>query len=263
MVRLDGKVAIVTGAAQGMGEATARLFAAEGARVVLCDILEDKGKAVAADLGEDNALFHALDVRSEEGWAAVVAATVAKFGKLDILVNNAAIVHFSPIEAIAAADVERVLGINVLGVILGAKHAAPEMTKSGRGVIINISSVDGLRGCNGLTAYTASKWAVRGLSKSLAYELGPRGVRVCTVHPGGVNTQMGNPAGLSGEALNVGYERVPLQRIGEPEEIARASLFVASDDASYITGAEIAVDGGWSAGYYQPMLPGAPEALGA
>ncbi|RJF93142.1 SDR family NAD(P)-dependent oxidoreductase [Sphingomonas cavernae] len=261
MARLDGKVAIVTGAAQGMGEATARLFAAEGAKVVVCDILEDKGKAVAADLGADNALFHSLDVRSEEGWAAVVAAAVAKFGKIDILVNNAAVVHFSPIEAIEAADVERVLGINVLGVILGAKHAAPEMTKSGRGVIINISSVDGLRGCNGLTAYTASKWAVRGLSKSLAYELGPRGVRVCTVHPGGVNTQMGNPAGLSGDALNVGYERVPLQRIGEPEEIARASLFVASDDASYITGAEIAVDGGWSAGYYQPMLPGAPEVL--
>ncbi len=261
MARLDGKVAIVTGAAQGMGAATARLFAVEGAKVVLADIVEDKGKATAAEIG-DAALFVKHDVRSEQDWAALVAAAVAHFGKLDILVNNAAIVHYSPIEAMSAEDIERVLSINVLGVILGAKHAAPEMTKAGRGVIVNISSVDGLRGCNGLTAYTASKWAVRGLSKSLAYELGPRGVRVCSVHPGGVNTQMGNPAGLSGDALNTGYERVPLQRIGEPEEIARASLFIASDEASYITGAELAVDGGWSAGYYQSMLPGAPTSLG-
>ena len=260
MARLAGKVAIITGAAQGMGAATARLFAAEGAKVVLCDVIEDKGQETASEIGE-NAVFQKLDVRSEADWERVVADTVQRFGKLDILINNAAVVHFSPIEAMPAEDIERVLAINVMGTMLGAKYAARAMTEAGRGVIINISSVDGLRGCNGLSAYTASKWAVRGLSKSLAYELGPRGIRVCTVHPGGVNTQMGNPTGLTGDAVNIGYERVPLQRIGEPEEIARASLFIASDDASYISGAELAVDGGWSAGYYQPFLPGAPASL--
>lgn len=258
MARLDGKVAIVTGAAQGMGAATARLFAAEGAKVVLCDILEEAGQSTAADIGGD-AVFMKLDVRDDAQWEKVVADTVARFGKLDILINNAAVVHFSAIEDMPAADVERVLAINVIGTMLGAKHAAREMTKARKGVIVNISSVDGLRGCNGLSAYTASKWAVRGLSKSLAFELGPRGIRVCTVHPGGVNTMMGNPAGLSGDMLNKDYGAVPLQRIGEPEEIARASLFIASDEASYISGAELAVDGGWSAGYYQSLLPGAPK----
>lgn len=260
MNRLADKVAIITGAAQGMGAATARLFAAEGAKVVLCDVIEDKGQALAAEIG-DAAIFQKLDVRSDGEWEAAVAAAIQHFGKLDILVNNAAVVHFSPIEAMPAEDIERVLAINVMGTMLGAKYASRAMMKVGRGVIVNISSVDGLRGCNGLSAYTASKWAVRGLSKSLALELGPRGIRVCTVHPGGVNTQMGNPGSLTGDALNVGYERVPLQRIGEPEEIARATLFIASDEASYISGAELAVDGGWSAGYYQTMLPGAPASL--
>lgn len=260
--RLEGKVAIVTGAAQGMGEATARLFVAEGARVVLADVLEDKGRAVAKDLG-DAASFVALDVRDEAGWQAVVNEAVSRFGKLDILVNNAAVVHMSAIADISADDIDRVLGINVKGVILGAKYAAPIMQKNGKGVIVNISSLDGLRGCNGLTAYTASKWAVRGLTKSLAFELGPVGIRVNSVHPGGVNTPMGNPMGATGDELQKDYRRVPLQRIGEPEEIARATLFVASDEASYISAAEIAVDGGWSQGYYQPVLPGAPSGLGA
>jgi 3alpha(or 20beta)-hydroxysteroid dehydrogenase len=260
--RLDGKVAIVTGGAQGMGAATARLFAAEGARVVVGDVVEDKGEALAGELG-DRAIFRKLDVRSEEDWAAATAAATEAFGKVDILVNNAAVVHFTAIETLDRAEAERVLAINVLGTMLGAKHVAPLMEKAGRGVIVNISSIDGLRGCNGLVVYTASKWAVRGLTKSLAMELGPRGIRVCSVHPGGVNTQMGNPSGLTGDALNKDYGRVPLQRIGEPEEIARASLFIASDEASYISGAELAVDGGWSAGYYQPMLPGAPAGLGA
>lgn len=261
MARLEGKVAIVTGGAQGMGAATARLFVAEGARVVIGDVLEDKGRALAAELGE-KALFAKLDVRSEEDWAKAVAAATGTFGKVDILINNAAVVHFTAIEALNRDEAERVLAINVLGAMLGAKHVAPVMEKAGRGVIVNISSVDGLRGCNGLVVYTASKWAVRGLTKSLAMELGPRGIRVCSVHPGGVNTQMGNPGGLTGDALNKDYKRVPLQRIGEPEEVARASLFIASDDASYISGAELAVDGGWTAGYYQPLLPGAPDGLG-
>lgn len=260
MRRLAGKVAIISGAAQGMGAATARLFAAEGAKVVLGDIVEDEGKAVAAEIG-DAALFCRLDVRNEEDWATAVKAAVDRFGKLDILVNNAAITHFGAAEELRKEDAERVLGINVIGTMMGVKHAVPAIEANGGGVIVNISSVDGLRGCNGLIAYTASKWAVRGMTKALAYEFGPRGIRVVSIHPGGVNTQMGNPAGESGEALDRHYRRVPLQRIGQPEEIARTTLFVCSDEASYISGAEIAVDGGWTAGHYEPALPGAPAHL--
>lgn len=260
MGRLSGKVAIVTGAAQGMGAATARLFAEEGAKVALGDVLAERGEATAKDIGEA-AFFGQLDVRSDASWREFVAATTQRFGTVDILINNAAVVHYTAIESLSQADAERVLAINVIGGMLGAKNVAPVMKKAGRGVIVNISSVDGLRGCNGLTVYTASKWAVRGMSKSLAYELGPSGIRVCSVHPGAVNTEMGNPAGHEGDDLMQPYRRVPLQRIADPMEIARASLFIASDEASYITGAELAVDGGWSAGYYQPLLPGAPAGL--
>lgn len=263
MARLAGKVAIISGAAQGMGAATARLFAAEGAKVVLGDILEDKGRAVVAEIGEA-AHFQRLDVQNEEDWAAIVRSAGERFGKLDILVNNAAITHFGPAEELRKEDAERVLGINVIGTMMGCKHAVPALKANGRGVIVNISSVDGLRGCNGLIAYTASKWAVRGMTKSLAFEYGPFGIRVVSVHPGGVNTQMGNPMGESVEEVNRRhFRRVPLQRIGEPEEIARTTLFVCSDEASYISGAEIAVDGGWTAGHYEPALPGAPAHLSA
>ncbi|MHB9879358.1 SDR family NAD(P)-dependent oxidoreductase [Pacificimonas sp. ICDLI1SI03] len=260
MGRLEGKVAIISGGAQGMGAATARLFAQEGARVVIGDVVEEKGRAVAEEIG-DAALFQKLDVREESDWQRVVKAATDKFGKLDILVNNAAVTHFGASEELKKEDAERVLGINVIGTMMGVKHAVPSLKANGGGVIVNISSVDGLRGCNGLIAYTASKWAVRGMTKSLAYEYGPSGIRVVSVHPGGVNTQMGNPANETGEDLNRHYRRVPLQRIGEPEEIARTTLFVCSDEASYISGAEIAVDGGWTAGHYEPALPGAPAHL--
>ncbi|MGO4201729.1 glucose 1-dehydrogenase [Rhodococcus sp. TAF43] len=260
MARLDGKIAIITGAAQGMGAATARLFVAEGARVALGDVLEDKGRALAEELG-DATFFAPLDVSSEASWTAFADQTVERFGGLDILVNNAGVMHWSPIEDIDVAKTERLLDINVLGNLLGAKTVVPTMKRAGRGVIVNISSVDGLRGVNGLAAYTASKWAVRGLTKALAYELGPAGIRVCSVHPGGVDTTLGNPGGLRGDDLQSKYTGVPLQRIGESEDIARATLFVASDEASYISGAELAVDGGWSAGTYYPGLPGTPAAL--
>jgi 3alpha(or 20beta)-hydroxysteroid dehydrogenase len=261
MARLAGKVAIISGAAQGMGAATARLFVAEGAKVVLGDVLIDKGEAVAADIGAD-ALFVKLDVRDESDWANIVQQATQRFGKLDILVNNAAITHFGAAEDLRKEDAERVLGINVIGTMMGVKHAVPALKANGRGVIVNISSVDGLRGCNGLVAYTASKWAVRGMTKSYAFEYGPFGIRVVSVHPGGVNTQMGNPAGETAEQVNSRhFRRVPLQRIGEPEEIANTTLFVCSDEASYITGAEIAVDGGWTAGHYETALPGAPAHL--
>ena len=260
MARLAGKVAIISGAAQGMGAATARLFAAEGAKVVLGDVLVDKGEAVAAEIGA-SALFVKLDVRDEGDWANIVRRATERFGKLDILVNNAAVTHFGAAEDLRKEDAERVLGINVIGTMMGVKHAVPALKANGRGVIVNISSVDGLRGCNGLVAYTASKWAVRGMSKSFAFEYGPFGIRVVSIHPGGVNTEMGNPNGETVEQVNRHFRRVPLQRIGEPEEIARTTLFVCSDDASYISGAEIAVDGGWTAGHYEPVLPGAPAHL--
>ncbi len=262
MARLAGKVAIISGGAQGMGAATARLFAREGAKVVIGDVVADKGRATADEIGEA-AVFEQLDVREEADWKRAVETATSRFGKLDILVNNAAITHFGAVEDLKKEDAERVLGINVIGALMGAKHAIPALEASGRGVIVNISSVDGLRGCNGLIAYTASKWAVRGLSKALAIELGHRGIRVVSIHPGGVNTAMGNPRGDEGETMNKPFRRVPLQRIGQPDEIAHTTLFVCSDEASYISGAEIAVDGGWTAGHYEPALPGAPAHLSA
>ena len=215
---------------------------------------------MAADIGEA-ALFVTLDVRDEADWARGVAAATDQFGKLDILINNAAVIHASSAEVLRKEDAERVLGINVIGAMLGIKHVVPAIKANGGGVIVNISSIDGLRGCNGLTVYTASKWALRGMTKSLAYELGPHGIRVVSVHPGAVNTVMANPQGMTSEALSHQYRRVPLQRIGEPDEVARTTLFLCSDDASYISGAEIAVDGGWTAGNYEPVLPGYPDSL--
>ena len=257
MARLQGKVAVITGGARGMGAETAKLFAAEGASVVITDILTQEGEALAAQIG-DKALFVRHDVRNEDEWQAVAAQAQARFGRIDVLVNNAAIVHFSAIETLVKEDIERVLGINVVGTLLGIKTIGPVLKQQGKGAIINISSIDGLRGCNGLSAYTASKWAVRGLTKSAALEYGPHGVRVNSIHPGGVDTVMGNPLGRSVEEMSSDYTGVPLQRIGKPEEIAKASLFLASDEASYVAGAELSVDGGWCAGYYQPALPGAP-----
>jgi 3alpha(or 20beta)-hydroxysteroid dehydrogenase len=258
MGRLAGKVAIITGAAQGMGEVTARLFASEGAKVALGDVKD--GAAIAKDIG-DAAMFAKLDVSDEDNWKTFVGSVVDKWGKIDILINNAGLVHFTPIEAFEVADFQRVVGVNTMGPLLGAKTVVPHMKAAGGGSIVNISSVDGLRGCNGLTVYTASKWALRGVSKSLAFELGTAGIRVNSIHPGGVDTPMGNSAGRPKEEVNMIFRRVPLQRIGDPEEIAKASLFLASDEASYISGAELAVDGGWTAGTFIPMLPGSPEGL--
>lgn len=260
MGRLSGKVCIITGAAQGMGEATARLFASEGAKLALGDVNVEKLEAVAKGLGGET--FHdTLDVSDDENWKHFVGAVQEKFGTIDVLVNNAGLVHFTPIELLDPKDFYRITGVNTLGPILGTKHVTPIMKKAGKGSIINISSVDGLRGCNGLTNYTASKWALRGVTKCHAYELGTSGIRVNSVHPGGVNTPMGNAAGRPEEEVNKVFQRLPLGRIGKPEEIAQASLFLASDEASYITGAEIAVDGGWTAGTFLTMLPGSPEGL--
>jgi 3alpha(or 20beta)-hydroxysteroid dehydrogenase len=257
MGKLQDKVAIVTGAASGMGAATAELFAAEGAKVVLCDINREQGEAVAAKIGGD-AIFRYLDIRDDSSWAALVGELRERFGRIDILLNNAAMVGMWPIEEMDVEKARAVVDTNVFGALLGAKNVAKAMREAGRGVIINVSSLTGVIGMNGLSAYSASKWAVRGITRSLALEFGPAGIRVCTIVPGGINTPMNNPGTATIEQLNKGYKHVPLQRIGEPIEVARASLFLASDDASYITGTELIVDGGDAAGYYQPGLPGAP-----
>lgn len=259
MGKLNDKVAVITGAASGVGAATAELFAAEGARVVLCDINREQGEKRAARIGA-NATFHYLDIRDDANWATMIADVCERFGRVDTLLNNAAIVRMWPIETMDVAQARELIDTNVFGTLLGAKNVAAAMRRAGRGTIINISSLTGVIGMNGLSAYSASKWAVRGISRSLALELGPDGIRVCTIVPGGMNTPMNDPSGTRTVAeLNRGYAHVPLQRIGEPIEVARAAVFLASDDASYITGCELAVDGGDSAGYYQPGLPGSPK----
>ena len=190
--------------------------------------------------------------------AAGVEATLERFGRLDILVNNAGVVHPAGILELKKADFERVLRINLIGAWLGIQTLAPGMIDKGKGSIVNIISSSGLWGMNGLAAYGSSKWALRGLSKTAAMELGYRGVRVNAVFPGGINTAMGNVTNEDPAELNKYYVGQTIQRIGEPEEVARTSLFLASDDASYVCGAEIAVDGGQTLGVFTPFLPGAP-----
>ncbi|MFT4054149.1 MAG: glucose 1-dehydrogenase [Novosphingobium sp.] len=257
--RLQDRIAVVTGGARGQGEATARLFAAEGAKVVIADMLADEGAAVASSIGAD-ARFIALDVSDEEQWAGLDRTIRDDWGAgADILVNNAGIVHPAGMLDLTKPDFERVLQINLIGAWLGMKTLAPGMIEKGRGAIVNIASSSGLWGMNGLTAYSASKWALRGISKTAAMEFGHRGVRVNAIFPGGINTVMGNVTNEDVSELKKYYVGQPIQRIGEPEEVARTSLFLASDEASYLCGAEIAVDGGMTLGVYTPFLPGAPE----
>lgn len=257
MNRLHDKVAIITGAARGMGAATARMFVREGATVIVADVHESDGQSLAAQLG-DAATFHRLNVSVESEWQDLVAAVIARHGHIDALVNNAGVLHFSLLDHLTEHDLDRVLGVNLKGPLFGIKHVGRVMKAARKGAIVNISSVDGTRGANALSAYSASKWAVRGITRTAALEYGPHGVRINSVHPGGIDTAMGNPMKLSGDERNADYRLVPLQRIGEPEEVAAASLFLCSDEASYISGAELLVDGGWAAGHYHPMLPGAP-----
>jgi 3alpha(or 20beta)-hydroxysteroid dehydrogenase len=247
MSRLKDKVAIITGAARGQGEATARLFASEGCSVVMTDVLSTEGETVAADIGGDTIFMH-HDISDEDAWARVVGEAIARFGKIDILVNNAAIPLFNPIENTTGADVLRLFTVNGLGPFLGIKAVLPHMKEARSGSIVNISSVNGLRGTTGMSAYDMTKWAVRGLTKTIALEAAAYNVRVNSVHPGAIDTPMLNPTGdpETGKlACDLG---IPFRRVGKPGEIAAASLFLASDDASYVSGAELAVDGAWNAG---------------
>ena len=257
MAQLTDKVAIITGGARGMGAATSRVFAAAGAKVVIADLLDAEGEALAKELG-GGAVFRHHDVSDEASWKALVATTLADWGRIDVLVNNAGILLFKTLLDTGKAEFDKVLGVNLVGSFLGIQAVAPHMIERGKGAIVNVSSVDGMKGANGLGAYSSSKWGLRGLTRVAALELGHRGVRVNSVHPGGVDTVMSNPGQAAREDINRNYAGVPLQRVGEPEEVARASLFLASDEASYLCGAEIAVDGGMLAGHYYPGLPGAP-----
>jgi len=252
MGRLSGKVAIITGAARGQGEAEARLFVEQGAQVVLGDVLDDEGHEVAKQLGDAARYVH-LDVSSESDWEHAVAIA-AERGPLNVLLNNAAISHFSALGETRLDDYMRVVGVNQVGTFLGMRAAVEPMKKAGGGSIVNVSSIDGLQAKNGIVAYAATKWAIRGMTRVAALELGRHGIRVNSLHPGGIDTVMGNPTGTPD--IDQFYRRIPIARAGRAIEIARMALFLASDESSYSTGSEFVADGGWHAGEIVKMLPG-------
>jgi 3alpha(or 20beta)-hydroxysteroid dehydrogenase len=245
MGRLDGKVALITGGARGQGADEGALFASEGATVVLADVLDEVGEAAAGTIA--GAEYQHLDVRSESEWEAVVTDVVARHGGLDVLVNNAAIDMTKRLDATTLEEWERLVAINQTGVFLGMRTAAAAMTKAGRGgSIVNISSVAGLEAVKGHGAYSATKWAVRGLTKNGALEWGRYGIRVNSVHPGLIETPMTqNERMIADPATRAKMMRaISLGRVGQPRDIATMVLFLASDEASYCTGQEFTVDGG-------------------
>ncbi|MGH3523573.1 MAG: glucose 1-dehydrogenase [Mycobacterium sp.] len=247
LVDLSDKVAIITGAARGQGAAEARLFASLGARVVLTDVLADEGQRVAASIGAP-ARFVRHDVGSESGWAATVDTAITEFGSVDVLVNNAAICHVHPLVDQRVDGFERMLRVNLIGAFLGIQAVVEPMKDAGGGSIINVSSQAGLQGLSGYSAYGASKWGLRGMSRVAAIELGAFGIRVNSVYPGMIDTPM--IAHLAVKRGPGGHPGAPLNRVGTPDEVADVVAFLASDASSYISGAELAVDGGASAGRF-------------
>lgn len=245
MSRLAGKVAVVTGGAQGQGAEIARAFVTEGARVVIADVADEPGQALAAELG-DAAHFAHHDVSSEESWTGVVADANDRFGPVDVLANNAGILRFGEIAGGDIADVELMWRINQMGVFLGMRAVVPTMQANGGGSIINASSVEGLAGMAGCTGYAATKWAIRGMTKCAAMELGGKGIRVNSVHPGMIDTPMTRVHG-GDAAMEFGASKVPMRRVGHPSDIAPVYVFLASDESGYMNGAELAVDGGVTA----------------
>ncbi len=249
-MRLDGKVALITGAASGMGASMARIFAREGCKVVVADQLDDEGRKIVGEITQANgaAAFHHLDVTDEANWKAVVEATVAAFGRLDILVNNAGISGSAVEDLFDTPAWDKIMDVNARGAFFGMKYAIPEMRKVGGGSIVNISSISGVTGQRGIhAAYNASKGAVRTMTKVGAVQQGRHNIRVNSVHPG-----LMPPMRTSGRTADPAtrakmLEQVPLGRDGRVEEVANAVLFLASDEASYITGAELYVDGGYLA----------------
>lgn len=249
-MRLEGKVAFISGGALGMGAAEARLFAAEGSKVAVGDVLEDDGHKVVAEINESGgeALFVRLDVTDEAQWRDAIAATVRQFGKLDILVNNAGVGAHGLVEQTSVEEWDRVMDINAKGVFLGSREAIPEMRKTGGGSIINISSQLGLVGVdNSSPQYQASKSAVRLLTKATAIQYAREGIRANSVHPGPIITPMTEATRADADRYQLTLSRIPLGRYGKPEEVAYAVLFLASDESAFMTGSELVIDGGWTA----------------
>jgi 3alpha(or 20beta)-hydroxysteroid dehydrogenase len=255
--RLDGKVALVTGAARGQGAAEARLFVAEGARVLLGDVLDDEGAAVATELG-DAAVYRHLDVTSDDDWLAAVDDVRARWGALHVLVANAAVfTRAVRIADLTVDEYERVIGINQVGCFRAVHHCAPLIVESGGGAITIVSSVNGLQGSAGSAAYTSSKFAVRGLAKVAALELGRDHVRVNSVHHGAIDTFMISPDAFGGRDPRPRLaDSVPAGRVGTPEDVAELICWLSSDAASYCTGAEFVIDGGMTAGPFVSMATG-------
>ncbi|TYL49894.1 glucose 1-dehydrogenase [Nocardioides sp. BGMRC 2183] len=248
MADLTGKVALITGASRGQGAAEARLFVERGARVVVADVLDDDAATLVADLGTDRALAVHLDVSDPDQWAAALASAQRAFGQVDVLVNNAGIYFQAPIEETPVDRYRRLIEVNQVGVFLGMQTLAPYMAEIGGGSIVNIVSVSSFAPLDLTAAYASTKSALLALSKAAVGELGPHGIRVNMIHPGGVATEMGAPGGV----VPTAYDEAPLRRIGQPREIATVAAFLASDDSSYCSGAEILVDGGWTVGTRNP-----------
>ena len=245
--RLAGKVALISGAARGMGESEARLFAREGAQVVLGDVLEDQGRAAVENIAQQggSATFVPLDVTHEQDWQRAVETAEQTYARLDILVNNAGIVRMAPLDETSLEAWNEVIGVNQTGVFLGMKHAVPALRRAGGGSIVNISSIAGLIGLPNIPAYQASKGAVRLLTKNAAVQYATDKIRVNSVHPGRIETPMTAP--LAPERREMLLRLTPLGRDGTAEEVAYGVLYLASDESSYVTGAELVIDGGYTA----------------
>ncbi|WP_216589141.1 SDR family NAD(P)-dependent oxidoreductase [Streptomyces brasiliscabiei] len=251
MADLTGKVALITGAARGQGEAEARLFVERGAQVVIADVLDEDAQKLVADLGEDRALAVHLDVSDPAQWSSALAAAKSAFGRVDVLVNNAGIYFQGAITETPVERYRKLIEVNQVGVFLGMQTLAPHMAEIGGGSIVNIVSVSSFAPLDLTAAYASTKSALLAMSKAAVGELGPLGIRVNMIHPGGVATEMGAPSGVVPEE----YAKAPLGRIGRPREIATVAAFLASEESSYCSGAEILVDGGWTVGTRNPWMP--------
>jgi len=253
--RIEDKVAIITGASRGTGEATARRFVSEGASVILADVLDEPGEKLAAELGE-SALYLHVDVTNEADWGRCVEATKERFGRIDVLVNNAAILHIAPLEQTSLEDWQRVTNVNQTGAFLGIKTVAPVMREAGGGSIVNISSIDGLEGMSFVSAYASTKWAIRGLTKCAALELGRDNIRVNAVCPAGGSDDMTAPWRKPGSKDSSGYsDKRPIRRRCSVDEIAGMILYLASDEAGFCTGGDYPIDGGHSCGSLLSAMP--------
>ena len=248
-MRLEGKVAMITGAARGQGAAEARLFAQEGAKVIVADVSDPEGIAVAAEIAEagGDAIYVHLDVTDESEWAAAVQSAVTSFGKLDILVNNAGIWRRGHVMETSSEQWDDIMDVNAKGVFLGTKAAIPEMRKAGGGSIVNISSTAGLVGSKTSSAYSASKGAVRIFSKSTAVQYASERIRANSIHPGPIDTDMGDQVWPDSTSREASISRTALSRIGTAQDIAYGALYLASDESSFVTGSELEIDGGVTA----------------